>query len=187
MQNLLRAIEARRTIALDRFIYALGIRRVGETNAKLLARHYGSFANWRAQMLAATTVGSEERSALGSIIGVGPALAEELAEFFAEPRNRAALDELAAELDDRGRGRRRSRRQRARRQDRGVHRHAGDHDPAGSQGPRRSAGRPGDRQRQQAHRPRRARRRRRLEGQEGGRARASGPSPKRSGGDAGRD
>ncbi len=98
VQNLLAAIEARRTIGLDRFIYALGIRRVGETNAKLLARHYGSFAHWRAQMLAATVIGSEERSALGSIIGVGPALAEELAGFFAEPRNVAALDELAALL-----------------------------------------------------------------------------------------
>jgi len=98
VDNLLAAIEARRTIPLARFIYALGIRRVGETNAKLLARHYGSFAVWRAQMQAATTVGSEERSALGSITGVGPALAEELAEFFTEARNRAVIDDLAGEL-----------------------------------------------------------------------------------------
>ena len=98
VRNLLAAIEARRTIGLDRFIYALGIRRVGETNAKLLARHYTSLANWRTQMLAATTVGSEERSALGSIIGVGPSLAEELAAFFTEPRNLDALDDLAAQL-----------------------------------------------------------------------------------------
>ena len=53
-RNLSRAIEARRHIPLERFIYALGIRRIGEANARLLARHYGSFANWRAQMLAAT-------------------------------------------------------------------------------------------------------------------------------------
>ena len=97
-RNLSRAIEARRRIPLGRFIYALGIRRIGEANAKLLARHYGSFANWRAQMLAATTIGSEERSTLGSIIGIGPTIAEELAEFFMEPRNRATLDELAEEL-----------------------------------------------------------------------------------------
>ncbi len=97
-RNLVRAIEARRRIPLDRFLYALGIRRIGETNAKLLARHYGDFATWRAQMLAATTVGSEERSALGSIIGVGPAIAEELAEFFGESRNVAAVDELTGEL-----------------------------------------------------------------------------------------
>ena len=97
-RNLARAIEARRTIPLDRFIYALGIRRIGEQNARLLARHYHDFAGWRAQMLAATTVGSEERSALGSILGIGPSIADELAAFFAEPRNLAVLDELAAEL-----------------------------------------------------------------------------------------
>jgi DNA ligase (NAD+) len=95
-RNLSRSIAARRVIPLARFIYALGIRRIGETNAKLLARHYGSFAHWRAQMLAARTVGSDERLALGSIIGVGPAVAEELMEFFAEDRNIAALDALAA-------------------------------------------------------------------------------------------
>jgi DNA ligase (NAD+) len=97
-RNLTRAIEARRRIALARFIYALGIRRIGEQNAKLLARHYGSFENWRAQMLAAVAIGSEARSDLGSITGIGPAIAEELADFFAEPRNVATLDELAALL-----------------------------------------------------------------------------------------
>ena len=98
VDNLLAAIETRRTISLARFIYALGIRRVGETNGKLLARHYGTYAAWRAQMQAATTIGSEERSALGSIIGVGPSLATELADFFMEDRNRAVVDDLAAEL-----------------------------------------------------------------------------------------
>ncbi len=98
ISNLMQAIEARRTVPLDRFIFALGIRRVGATNAKLLARHYTSYAAWHAQMLAATTVGSDERLALGSILGVGPSLADELAAFFVEPRNRAALDELAAFL-----------------------------------------------------------------------------------------
>jgi DNA ligase (NAD+) len=97
-RNLVRAIEARRRIPLARFIYALGIRRIGERNAQLLARHYGSFGNWRAQMLAATTVGSEAREELGSILGIGPAIATELADFFAEPRNLVAVDELAGEL-----------------------------------------------------------------------------------------
>jgi DNA ligase (NAD+) len=96
--NLMRSIEARRKIPLARFLFGLGIRRIGEVNAKLLARHYGSFAHWRDQMLAARVVGSEEREALGSIIGVGPAVAEELMEFFAEPRNIEALDALAAVL-----------------------------------------------------------------------------------------
>ena len=98
-RNLSRAIRARRNIPLERFIYALGIRRIGSTNARLLARHYTSFAHWRAQMLAATTIGSDERVALGSITGIGPSIAEELTDFFAEARNIAALDQLAAELD----------------------------------------------------------------------------------------
>ncbi|HUB11137.1 MAG TPA: NAD-dependent DNA ligase LigA [Acetobacteraceae bacterium] len=97
-RNLSRAIAARRRIALERFIYALGIRRIGEANARLLARHYGSFTHWRAQMLAATEVGSEAREELGSIVGIGPSIATELADFFAEPRNVQTLDALAAEL-----------------------------------------------------------------------------------------
>jgi DNA ligase (NAD+) len=98
-RNLSRAIEARRRIPLERFIYALGIRRIGEANARLLARHYGSLANWRTQMLAATVVGSEAREELGSILGIGPSIAEELADFFGEPRNVATLDELVDALD----------------------------------------------------------------------------------------
>jgi DNA ligase (NAD+) len=97
-QNLVRAIEARRRIGLARFIFALGIRRIGESNAKLLARHYGDFETWRAQMLAATEVGSDARLALGSIIGIGEAIADELTGFFGEPRNVAVLDELAGLL-----------------------------------------------------------------------------------------
>ncbi|MGG5821531.1 NAD-dependent DNA ligase LigA [Falsiroseomonas sp. HW251] len=96
--NLLNAIEARRRVPLERFIFALGIRRIGESNAKLLARHYHSFAEWRAKMLAARIVGSEAREELGSIQGIGPAIATELAEFFAEPHNLEALDALAAEV-----------------------------------------------------------------------------------------
>ena len=96
--NLMRSIEARRTISLPRFIYALGIRRIGQTNAKLLARHYTTLAEWRAQMVAATEPGSEARLALGSIMRVGAAIADELVAFFAEPRNLAVLDDLAGQL-----------------------------------------------------------------------------------------
>ncbi len=97
-RKLIAAIEARRRIPLARFIYALGIRRVGETIAKLLARHYGGITHWRAEMIAAQVVGSEARSALGNILGIGPAIAEELVDFFAEARNRAILDELVGLL-----------------------------------------------------------------------------------------
>ena len=83
---------------MERFIFALGIRRIGESNAKLLARHYGSFQNWRTQMLAARQIGSDERLELGSISGIGSTIAEELTDFFDEPRNVTTLDEVAAEL-----------------------------------------------------------------------------------------
>jgi DNA ligase (NAD+) len=96
VRNLLRGIAARRSPPFDRFIFALGIRRIGEANAKLLARHYHSLAEWRERMLAARIIGSEAREELGSIQGIGPAIAQELVEFFAEPRNLAALDDLAA-------------------------------------------------------------------------------------------
>jgi DNA ligase (NAD+) len=98
-RNLAAAIRGRRRIGLARFIYALGIRRIGETNAKLLARHYGSFVTWREQMLAAVQIGAEARSDLGNIVGIGPAIAEELGEFFSEPRNGATVDELAGLLE----------------------------------------------------------------------------------------
>ncbi len=98
-RNLSAAIALRRTIPLERFIYALGIRRIGSTNARLLARHYGNFSEWRARMLDATQLGSDERLALGSIAGIGPTIAEELTDFFGEARNVAALDELAAGLN----------------------------------------------------------------------------------------
>ncbi|GGC39189.1 DNA ligase [Siccirubricoccus deserti] len=98
LANLLAAIESRRTPPLERFIFALGIRRIGAQNAKLLARHYHDFAQWRSRMLAATTIGSEAREELGSIQGIGPAIATELAEFFVERRNLEALDDLAREV-----------------------------------------------------------------------------------------
>ena len=97
-RKLAEAIEARRTIPLDRFIYALGIRRIGAQNARLLARHYGTFRHWRTQMIAAEEVGSDARLELGSIVGIGEAIATELGDFFAEPRNAALIDELAREL-----------------------------------------------------------------------------------------
>jgi len=98
ISKLLEAIEARRSVALERFIFALGIRRIGEQNAKLLARHYHSLEAWRAGMIAAHVIGSEAQEELGSIQGIGPAIAEELVEFFAEPRNLSALDDLAGEV-----------------------------------------------------------------------------------------
>jgi DNA ligase (NAD+) len=98
VSNLLAAIEARRTIPLDRFIYALGIRQVGEATAKLLARHYRSLAAWREGMTAAADPESDAYRELDSIGGIGPSVAADLIAFFAEPHNRAVLDDLAKEV-----------------------------------------------------------------------------------------
>jgi DNA ligase (NAD+) len=91
--NLFNAIDARRTIPLNRFLYALGIRHVGETNARRLARHFGDWAALRAAARAENA--AEEISAIG---GIGPVVAEAIADFFAEPRNEAALDALVREV-----------------------------------------------------------------------------------------
>jgi DNA ligase (NAD+) len=98
VDNLLGAIEARRTIALERFINALGIRFVGESNARLLARHYGSLEAWHAAMVAAQEGGDDSRAELENIDGIGPKVAEAILEFFAETHNRDALEALAREV-----------------------------------------------------------------------------------------
>jgi DNA ligase (NAD+) len=98
VDNLLRAIRERRTIALERFIYALGIPQVGEATAKLLARHYGSFENWRSAMSVADDRESDAYRDLTAIDGVGPSLADDLLGFFAEPNNQKVLNDLAGLL-----------------------------------------------------------------------------------------
>jgi DNA ligase (NAD+) len=91
--NLFNAIDARRTIALNRFLYALGIRHVGETNARRLARHFG---DWESLRAAARAENAAEE--LSGVAGIGPVVAEAIADFFAEPRNEAALDALLKEV-----------------------------------------------------------------------------------------
>jgi DNA ligase (NAD+) len=98
-ENLFRAIEERRRIPLDRLIFALGIRHVGETAARLLARRYGSWARFAAAMEAAREHEGPEWEALNEIDGVGPVLAASVVDFFHEPANRAAVARLIAELD----------------------------------------------------------------------------------------
>ena len=98
IDNLLASIEARRTIPLERFIIGLGIRFVGEVNARLLANAYRSFAAWHEGMEKLGQADQHERARLDDIDRVGDALTEALATFFAEPHNRAAVDDLAAQL-----------------------------------------------------------------------------------------
>jgi DNA ligase (NAD+) len=96
--KLFAAIEARRTPMLDRFINALGIRHIGETNARLFAMHYGSFEAFRDAGLAASDRDGEAWRQMLTIDGVGPLVAEGVADFFAEPHNRSAVERLLAEV-----------------------------------------------------------------------------------------
>jgi DNA ligase (NAD+) len=93
-RNLFDAIHRARTISLDRFIYALGIRQVGEATARLLARHYLTRTNWCRSMEAAVDPDSEARKDLLSINGIGESMAEDIVSFFREPQNQEVLNKL---------------------------------------------------------------------------------------------
>lgn len=95
-ENLFRAIETRRRIALDRVIFALGIRHVGETTAAMLARHFGSWAALCAALDAAAAQEGPAWDDLLAIDGVGPVLARALVTAFAQEAERASIDRLAA-------------------------------------------------------------------------------------------
>nr|WP_236938144.1 NAD-dependent DNA ligase LigA [Frigidibacter mobilis] len=105
--NLFRAIDEKRTIPLNRLIFALGIRHVGETGASLLAAHYGTWAAFEAAMTAADPAagdpekprGNAEWQDLIAIDGVGPVLAASVVTSFHQPAERGAINELAAHLD----------------------------------------------------------------------------------------
>ncbi len=99
VENLRRAIEDKRTIGFDRLIYALGIRQVGQATARLLARAYGDLAAWRAAMRAAADHDGQDYRDLVAIDGIGPSMAADLIEFFAEPRNLDILEDLEDLLD----------------------------------------------------------------------------------------
>ncbi|MEP4380302.1 MAG: NAD-dependent DNA ligase LigA [Alphaproteobacteria bacterium] len=99
VENLLQAIDERRNVSLDRFIYALGIRQVGQATARLLARTYGSLSDWRAAMAAAQDPEDDAYAELLNIDGIGVSVANDLLAFVHEDHNRQVLDDLDALLD----------------------------------------------------------------------------------------
>ena len=97
--KLFAAIEQRRHIGLDRFIYALGIRHVGETTARLLARQYGDVDSFLAAMdEIARDMESAAARELQALDGVGPVVVAALHDFFAEAHNRQVIDALLEEV-----------------------------------------------------------------------------------------
>ncbi|MGA9442296.1 MAG: NAD-dependent DNA ligase LigA [Methyloceanibacter sp.] len=98
-QKLFDAIAARRNVTLDRFIYSLGIRHVGEITARLLARNYGTAAHFvEAMREAAKDREGAAYSELENIDGIGPTVAAAIADFFGEPHNVAVVDELLKDV-----------------------------------------------------------------------------------------
>ena len=98
-KKLFAAIEARRNVRLDRFIYALGIRHVGETTARLLARNYSTADAFLAAMReAGVDREGDAFAALDNIEGIGPAVAVAIADFFAETHNIEVVEDLLKEV-----------------------------------------------------------------------------------------
>ena len=98
VRKLFDAIDARREIALHRLIFALGIRHVGETTAKLLARSYGSYGAFAEAMKAAAPMFGDAWNELNAIDGIGEVVAASIVEFFKEPRNLEVVDRLLQEV-----------------------------------------------------------------------------------------
>ena len=114
-KNLFAAIDDRRAIALNRVIFGLGIRHVGEVAASDLARHFGTWARFAdtvdtaarepaaqaqdAKACKAALADSPAWAEIVSIDGIGDSVAAALTSAFAQPRERASIDRLIAELD----------------------------------------------------------------------------------------
>jgi DNA ligase (NAD+) len=104
VKKLYAAIDERRRVEHSRFLFGLGIRHIGETNAKRLARHFLSFDALRAAAQAAKMPegkgdpGNAEWQEIVGVNGIGSVVAETLVEFFAEGHNREAVDALRAEV-----------------------------------------------------------------------------------------
>lgn len=98
-ENLFAAIDEKRKIPLNRVIYALGIRHIGESSANLLANHYGTWGAFETALTEANVGEGTQWEELLAIDGVGAVLAASAVSAFQNDRERAAIDSLVAELD----------------------------------------------------------------------------------------
>ncbi len=98
--KLFAAIDARRSIGLERFLFALGIRHIGETTAKDLAKAYGTLEALQGAADAAIEggKGSEAYSDIDNIEGIGETVVDALVDFFSEPHNREQLAALTSQV-----------------------------------------------------------------------------------------
>ncbi|MFZ3358579.1 MAG: NAD-dependent DNA ligase LigA [Xanthobacteraceae bacterium] len=98
VRNLFNAIAARREISLERFIYALGIRHVGETTAVALARGYGSWDAFHAACLKLAKDDAETKAEMDALDQIGDTVIESLHDYFGEAHNRRRIERLAAQV-----------------------------------------------------------------------------------------
>jgi DNA ligase (NAD+) len=98
VRNLFNAIAARREIALERFIYALGIRHVGETTAVALARGYGTWQAFHDTCLKLAKGDEEAKQEMDALDQIGSTVIESLSEYFAESHNRRRVERLAEQV-----------------------------------------------------------------------------------------
>ena len=98
VRNLFNAIEARREISLERFVYALGMRHVGETTARALARGYGSWQAFHKACLKAAAGDDETRSEMDNLDQIGDTVIESIAAYFGEAHNRDIVDRLTRQV-----------------------------------------------------------------------------------------
>ena len=100
VRNLFNAIRQRRQISLERFIYALGMRHVGETTARALARAYGSWQAFHRASLAAAAGDVETKAEMDNIDQIGDTVIDAIAAYFSESHNRKIVERLTAEMTD---------------------------------------------------------------------------------------
>ena len=97
-EKLFSAIKERQNIPLNRLIFGLGIRHVGESSAMTLARHYGGWSNFSSAMENARDHSGADWDALNAIDGVGAVMAAALVDYFHQEQTRVALDRLIQHL-----------------------------------------------------------------------------------------
>jgi DNA ligase (NAD+) len=98
VRNLFNSIAARRDISLERFIYALGIRHVGETTAVALARGYGSWKAFHEACLKLAKGDAETKEEMDALDQIGDTVIESLHDYFGEQHNRRRIDRLVAQV-----------------------------------------------------------------------------------------
>jgi DNA ligase (NAD+) len=99
VRNLFSAINARRKISLERFIYSLGMRHVGETTARELARGYGTWDAFHQACVQIAAGNGETRTEMDNLDQIGDTVIDSIAAYFGEEHNRHIVERLKAQVD----------------------------------------------------------------------------------------